>query len=269
MKRIVGLLAIMALVAPATLADDLYPPPWDRYGPTSTYAHWKFDSEPDDPLNIAPEEGYNPFGVCLIEVPAAGIYDEWWNTYQGRQGVWYIDYYDWMQIRCDNYPEPQPLKIIYLQITWWPEDNGDRPRPKVWGVPPEVGNFDLVHEEQLADGWMYGRWYQTIEPNPDHEWIDIWSEGGGSTDYLYIDQIVIDTICLGVCPGDSNCDNEISWRDIDFFVAAMNDNVAAWEAMFLPGTPSCSFANNDVNGDGTVNWRDIDPFVALMNTTCP
>ncbi|MCK4341558.1 MAG: hypothetical protein KAY37_07545 [Phycisphaerae bacterium] len=72
-----------------------------------------------------------------------------------------------------------------------------------------------------------------------------------------------------VCPGDSNCDGSISWRDIDFFVAAMNDNVAAWEAMFAPGTPDCSFDNNDVNADGTVSWRDIDPLVALMNTTCP
>ncbi|MCK4342990.1 MAG: hypothetical protein KAY37_14850 [Phycisphaerae bacterium] len=71
------------------------------------------------------------------------------------------------------------------------------------------------------------------------------------------------------CPGDSNCDGAVSWRDIDFFVAAMNDNVAAWEAMFLPGTPSCPFENNDVNADGTVSWRDIDPFVAIMNTTCP
>ncbi|MCK4343538.1 MAG: hypothetical protein KAY37_17635, partial [Phycisphaerae bacterium] len=71
------------------------------------------------------------------------------------------------------------------------------------------------------------------------------------------------------CAGDSNCDGAVSWRDIDFFVAAMNDNVAAWEAMFLPGTPSCPFENNDVNADGTVNWRDIDPFVAIMNTTCP
>ncbi|MCK4342701.1 MAG: hypothetical protein KAY37_13370 [Phycisphaerae bacterium] len=71
------------------------------------------------------------------------------------------------------------------------------------------------------------------------------------------------------CPGDSNCDTTRSWRDIDFFVAAMNDNVAAWEALFAPGSPSCPFLNNDVNNDGTVNWRDIDPFVALMNTPCP
>ncbi|MCK4342067.1 MAG: hypothetical protein KAY37_10130 [Phycisphaerae bacterium] len=72
-----------------------------------------------------------------------------------------------------------------------------------------------------------------------------------------------------VCPGDSNCDGAINWRDIDFFVAAMNDNVTAWEAMFAPGTPSCAFENNDANADGTVNWRDIDLLVALMNTTCP
>jgi hypothetical protein len=74
--------------------------------------------------------------------------------------------------------------------------------------------------------------------------------------------------CEIACLGDSNCDGGISWRDIDFFVAAMNDNAAAWEAMFT-GDPACTFYNNDVNEDGTVNWRDIDPFVALMNTVCP
>ncbi|MCK4341639.1 MAG: hypothetical protein KAY37_07950 [Phycisphaerae bacterium] len=72
-----------------------------------------------------------------------------------------------------------------------------------------------------------------------------------------------------VCPGDSNCDGAIGWPDIDFFVAAMNDDIAAWEDMFAPGAPTCDFSNNDVNADGTVNWRDIDPLVALMNTTCP
>ncbi|MCK4340158.1 MAG: hypothetical protein KAY37_00355, partial [Phycisphaerae bacterium] len=72
-----------------------------------------------------------------------------------------------------------------------------------------------------------------------------------------------------VCRGDCNCDSVVSWRDIEFFRAALDDNVTAWEAMFLPGEPTCPFENNDVNDDGTVNWRDIDPFVALMNTTCP
>ncbi len=72
-----------------------------------------------------------------------------------------------------------------------------------------------------------------------------------------------------ICRGDANCDGVVNWRDIDFFVAAQNDNVSGWTALFAPGTPSCPFANNDVNADGTANWRDIDPFVNLQNTTCP
>ncbi len=71
------------------------------------------------------------------------------------------------------------------------------------------------------------------------------------------------------CRGDANCDGLVNWRDIDFFVAAQNDNTSAWAAMFAPDVPSCPFANNDANDDGAVNWRDIDPFVALQNTTCP
>ena len=70
------------------------------------------------------------------------------------------------------------------------------------------------------------------------------------------------------CPGDSNCDGGISWRDIDYFVAAISGE-QPWRDMFSPGTPSCPYANNDANGDGAVSWRDIDPFVALMNTACP
>jgi len=71
------------------------------------------------------------------------------------------------------------------------------------------------------------------------------------------------------CPGDCNCDGVENWRDIDYLVAAMNDNFSGWEAAFVPGPPPCTYANNDLNGDGFVNWRDIDPFIRRMNTTCP
>ncbi|MCK4340333.1 MAG: hypothetical protein KAY37_01245 [Phycisphaerae bacterium] len=101
----------------------------------------------------------------------------------------------------------------------------------------------------------------TIEPWSDNEWhrleLDV-PNGRWQTYYL-----------TPACPGDSNCDGAIDWRDIDYFVAAMNDNYVAWGDMFAPGDPACPFVNNDVSGDGTVNWRDIDPLVAIMNTTCP
>ncbi len=77
------------------------------------------------------------------------------------------------------------------------------------------------------------------------------------------------TLCSApvLCPGDGNCDGMINWRDIDYLIAAQNDNVSAWTAMF-PSGPTCQFLNNDSSGDSHVNWRDIDPFIALMNTTC-
>ncbi len=61
----------------------------------------------------------------------------------------------------------------------------------------------------------------------------------------------------------------MNWRDIDYLVAAMNDNEGAWRALFPDPGPSCLFGIVDVNADGAVNWRDIDPFIGVMNTTCP
>jgi len=72
------------------------------------------------------------------------------------------------------------------------------------------------------------------------------------------------------CYGDGNCDGVINWRDIDFLVAAQNDNTSGWSAKFPSGVPAgCYFLTLDANHDDHVNWRDIDPFIALMNTTCP
>ncbi len=71
-----------------------------------------------------------------------------------------------------------------------------------------------------------------------------------------------------LCPGDGNCDGTINWRDIDYLIAAQNDNVSAWQALFPAPGPTCAFLNLDTSGDSHVNWRDIDPFIALMNTTC-
>jgi len=74
---------------------------------------------------------------------------------------------------------------------------------------------------------------------------------------------------LCACAGDGNCDGTVNWRDIDYLIAAQNDNEAAWAALFPPPGPSCDMLNLDTSGDGHVNWRDIDPFIARMNTTCP
>lgn len=70
--------------------------------------------------------------------------------------------------------------------------------------------------------------------------------------------------CAGLDIGDCNCDGQVNWRDIDYFVAGINDNRAGWLAMFAPNTPACSYDNLDVSGDGHVNWRDIGPFTNVV-----
>ena len=77
------------------------------------------------------------------------------------------------------------------------------------------------------------------------------------------------TVSVPVCRGDANCDHVVNWRDIDYFVAGLNDNQSSWQAHFPGGVPTCSYANVDANSDGHVNWRDIDPFVRVLNSTCP
>ncbi len=69
------------------------------------------------------------------------------------------------------------------------------------------------------------------------------------------------TITLPACRGDTNCDGNIDFNDIDPFVAALSGGACC------DGTGY----NCDINGDGQVDFNDIDPFVALLTTgaTCP
>ena len=84
-----------------------------------------------------------------------------------------------------------------------------------------------------------------------------------------------DTSCAAcpppVCRGDCDCNGSVGFSDIDFFVAAIPNNEAAWQAMFPGGVPpaGCTFANCDANGNGSVGFDDIDPFVARIPSGCP
>lgn len=74
-----------------------------------------------------------------------------------------------------------------------------------------------------------------------------------------------------VCHGDANCDQAVTFADVNLFVAALSGETA-WATAYANShngnSPTCAFANNDVNGDGTVTFADIDPFVARLGSTC-
>lgn len=67
------------------------------------------------------------------------------------------------------------------------------------------------------------------------------------------------TVNTGVTPGDCNCDGEINFFDIDFFVVALTN-----PAGFAVAYPECNVINADCNDDQAVNFFDIDPFVMLL-----
>lgn len=73
-------------------------------------------------------------------------------------------------------------------------------------------------------------------------------------------------ICFSQCGlcGDSNCDNNVSVSDIGYFVTAVAQGQAAWEA--LAGTDCDFLCANDTNNDNQVTVSDIGAFVARMSS---
>lgn len=78
--------------------------------------------------------------------------------------------------------------------------------------------------------------------------------------------------CVPQCLcADANCDGSITVADIGFFVTAVSQGSAAWNALFPGGTAPCDFiCANDTNGDNAVTVGDIGGFVqAVTGGGCP
>ena len=84
-------------------------------------------------------------------------------------------------------------------------------------------------------------------------------------------EITTEAACAGLCPGDSDCDGDIDYDDIDYFVVALGGE-ANWAAYYAAqhggNPPPCDYLNNDCDDDGDVDYDDIDPFVLLIGTQC-
>jgi hypothetical protein len=65
--------------------------------------------------------------------------------------------------------------------------------------------------------------------------------------------------------GDLNCDGQVTFDDIEPFVAAL-----AGQQTYESQYPTCRWLNGDIEGDGWVTFDDINPFVAcLVSGGCP
>lgn len=90
-----------------------------------------------------------------------------------------------------------------------------------------------------------------------------------SMDPVYTDTIGYDVVLIAATAscgvqqrGDSNCDGQVTFDDIDLFVRAL-----VGEEAWLAGgpQPGCTYlCVNDIDGDGAVTFDDIDPFVVIL-----
>jgi hypothetical protein len=64
----------------------------------------------------------------------------------------------------------------------------------------------------------------------------------------------------GAGRGDLNCDNQVSFGDINPFVLAMVGGEDGYYVSF----PDCDWFNADVSANGSVGFDDINPFVTLL-----
>ncbi|QOJ13371.1 MAG: PQQ-dependent sugar dehydrogenase [Planctomycetia bacterium] len=115
-----------------------------------------------------------------------------------------------------------------------------------------------------AYSWMMGTWPMSGGNGPVFVIPDASPADGGPYHVIITDacgttnsETVHVTI---IAPGDANCDGRLDNFDIDPFVLALVEGVAAWQAVYSCD-PTCAL---DVDRDGELTNFDIDPFVALL-----
>jgi hypothetical protein len=187
--------AALGFAQPAS-GDDLMPPDW-RGDPRSTMQEWDFSNEADP---LAPTVDANPYGTPTLvvgEVP-------WYETYLGHQGVIGRSTGSWcLQFDIPNYPQPGVEKWIWIQITSllkWPDDY-----QVIWdGGYGEDDSPPMMACIDPGDNWFTTVFWITIPENPSQETVELWFHDPGG----YVDQVVIDTLCVGSSPPECPWDCE-------------------------------------------------------------
>lgn len=164
-------------------ADDLYPPPWTRGGPGTTYQAWDFATI-TDPVNA--DTFYNPYGT-----PTATINGGSWSYfYDNHIGIWTLGSKDSIDFYIPNTPlNFDTYKEVWTQVTWQP-DLG----------PAPVVTVDYGDEESVVSTLQFtvpagsGNWDQSVylaflPINPSSENVIVTEVGD-------VGQVVIDTICV-------------------------------------------------------------------------
>jgi MYXO-CTERM domain-containing protein len=182
------------------LAEDLQPPPWRGQWSTTSQV-WEFATEQVNPI---PPDGPAPGGMpplpgTLLTVQAGPPpWDHWLREDEPFEyepgktvglGVWPLS--GVMDVTVYNHEPPNRVKMVWVQLTWRPQDDGEE--PILMGFYPPPTESPKIIEEILLDpanplGWRETTYYWEIRPNPEYEGFVL--EGT-----INVDELVIDTWC--------------------------------------------------------------------------
>lgn len=151
-----------------------------------TYQQWSFS---DDNKQPDADVDDNPYGKPLIDVDTTF---DWMQSDpgSGRDGIWPVTRE--LDIFLPNSQQPNPVKFIWIEMTWSPEIDYSSPflpkEPSVSVVPFE--QMQMTRTDQILDnGWITSYFNIVIWPNPASEWIGI--KGN-----FLVDSISIETLCI-------------------------------------------------------------------------
>jgi len=199
MRKLVVLCVVLSLSCSAFatltgLATDLLEPSW-RGMPNTTLQAWSFDDGGVNPAYLDPSLDMNPYGTPVAEVftPDTGfpMQTYWQSNNSGHDGVWRLYGNDYMLLDIPNTENtaPNTSKEIWLQITYSAVSIFNKPQLQI--MPGDV-TVEHVQETVIDDLFYHDVFKITLVPNPTEEWIAILPRDCT----LYIDEIVVDTICI-------------------------------------------------------------------------
>lgn len=196
----IALLAVVLLLATATgsVAHDFWDnwagKPWQRGEPGTTYQLWEFSESPGPQPIIV----HNPYGVPQLTVQI-GQYPDVVDGPDGQPiPTWHLgeivvgadgtiqEIPGTFDVFIPNNPEPNALKLIYVQIT---SDKGTSQPPNVFPVPSSISSPGPIIKHGPTSWYTYN-WLIEIRPNPPYERVQFVFPYSTN-----ISQIVVDTIC--------------------------------------------------------------------------
>lgn len=186
---------------------DINPPAW-RNGACSTFQHWEFNKKPKldkfpapdpDTEPMQPETDKNPYSLpfappmdrpWLIVRAVRPPSTEWRPGFAKRKGVWRIEPPDGIFGRIPNAGKDKGKKEIRVQVTYYRTDSDLDVLISDAALSRAPAN--LIQIVPMANGWTHGTWtWHTTCGVEEILFIEC-------DDVVYIDQVVVDTICE--CP---------------------------------------------------------------------